>query len=100
MVGLVVIAGRERRAMTMPVRRDPRTVKTSDGTANRAGWKCSNLIGIATRSNLSRPPVPHATWRAVRVLGAAGFTMEETIEREPYDDEHPSRRAYLRARAA
>jgi len=34
-------------------------------------------------------------------LEAAGFTIEEIIEREPYPDvEYPSRRAYIFARKA
>lgn len=34
-----------------------------------------------------------------RLLAEAGFTIEETIERDPYPDvEHPSRRAYIFAR--
>lgn len=36
----------------------------------------------------------------IRYLEAAGFEIEEAIERDPYPDvEHPSRRAYLFARA-
>lgn len=42
---------------------------------------------------LEREPVEAA-------LAAAGFTMEESTERDPYPDvEHPSRRAYLLARS-
>jgi len=34
-----------------------------------------------------------------RYLGAAGFEIEEIIERDPYPDvEYPSRRAYIFAR--
>ena len=35
-----------------------------------------------------------------RYLGAAGFEIEEVIERDPYPDvEYPSRRAYVFARS-
>jgi SAM-dependent methyltransferase len=42
-----------------------------------------------------------ATADVVAALAAAGFAIDEVVERAPYDGvEHPSRRAYVRARSA
>ena len=41
----------------------------------------------------------HSPVKIREKLSAAGFTVEEVIEREPYPDvEHQSRRAYIFAR--
>lgn len=46
----------------------------------------------------------HATFFGIEemegFLEAAGFLVEESLDREPYDFEHPSRRAYILARKA
>jgi SAM-dependent methyltransferase len=48
---------------------------------------------------LTMPFYMHSPVKIRETLSAAGFTVEEVIEREPYPDvEHQSRRAYIFAR--